>query len=99
MFVNMLSFERSKSFQYKYNCLESLEDYKSPEDYRSLEDHKKHREPQNHEESRKPRNPGSPQESRKSARVKEDCQVSRIQNPKSLEDWQNARVKIQENNS
>jgi hypothetical protein len=30
---------------------------------------------------------------------KEDCQVSRIQNLKSLEDWQDTRVKIQENNS
>ncbi len=65
---------------------------------KSLEDYKKHREPQDHEESRKPRNPGSPQESGKSTRVKEDCQVSRIQN-RSLEDWQTSRVKIPENNS
>jgi hypothetical protein len=32
-------------------------------------------------------------------RVKEDCQVSRIQNPKSLEDWHNIRVKAQEDDS
>jgi hypothetical protein len=72
----------------------SPEEYQSSEDYQSLEDYKKHKEPQDYKESRKPRNPGSPQESGKSARVKEDCQVSRIQNPKSLEDWHITRVKI-----
>ncbi len=37
--------------------------------------------------------PRTPVRVRESARVKEDCQVSRIQNPKSLEDWHNTRVK------
>ncbi len=48
--------------------------------------YKGHGEPKDYKGSRKPRNPGSPQESGKTARVKEDCQVSRIQNLKSLED-------------
>jgi hypothetical protein len=33
--------------------------------------------------------PRTPVRVRKSARVKEGCQVSRIYNPKSLEDWHN----------
>ncbi len=37
--------------------------------------------------------PRTPVRVRETARVKEDCQVSRIQNPKSLEDWHNIRVK------
>jgi hypothetical protein len=81
-----------KVFNINTTALES-DHQESPEDY------KKHKEPQDHEESKKPRNPGSPQESGKSARVKENCQVSRIQNPKSLKDWQDTRVKIQKNNS
>ncbi len=36
---------------------------------------------------------------RKSSRVKEDCQVPRIQKPKSLEDWYHLRVKTQEDDS
>jgi hypothetical protein len=43
--------------------------------------------------------PRTPERVRKSARVKEDCQVSRIQKPKSLEDWHNLRVKTQEDDS
>jgi hypothetical protein len=43
--------------------------------------------------------PRTPARVRKSARVKEDCQVSRIQKPKSLEDWHNLRVKTQEDDS
>jgi hypothetical protein len=69
MFNNVISLERSKSFQYKHNHLESLmtkrvrKTTKSPEDYRSQEDYKRHKEPQDYKGSRKPRNPGSPQES------------------------------------
>ena len=36
---------------------------------------------------------------RRSPRVKEDCQVPRIQEPKSLEDWHHLRVKTQEDDS
>jgi hypothetical protein len=43
--------------------------------------------------------PRTPVRVRKSTRVKEDCQVSRIQKPKSLEDWHNIRVKTQEDDS
>ncbi len=43
--------------------------------------------------------PRTPARVRKSARVKEDCQVSRIQKLKSLEDWHNLRVKTQEDDS
>ncbi len=37
--------------------------------------------------------PRTPVRVRESARVKKGCQVSRIQKPKSLEDWHNTRVK------
>jgi hypothetical protein len=43
--------------------------------------------------------PRTPARVRKSARVKKDCQVSRIQKPKSLDDWHNLRVKTQEDDS
>jgi hypothetical protein len=58
--MNMISFESNRVFQDKYNCLESLKDYKSledhrcPEDHKSLEDHKKHRKLQDDEESGRP---------------------------------------------
>ncbi len=58
---------------------------KSPEEYQGQ--HKRHEDPR------------TPARVRKSARVKEDCQVSRIQKPKSLEDWHNLRVKTQEDDS
>ncbi len=48
MFVNMLSFERRKGFQYKCNCRESPKTKRVQKTTRSI------REPQNHEESRKP---------------------------------------------
>jgi CHAD domain-containing protein len=46
-----------------------------------------------HEDQRKPARV------RKSSRVKEDCQVPRIQKSKSLEDWHHLRVKTQEDDS
>jgi hypothetical protein len=46
-----------------------------------------------HEDQRKPARV------RKSSGVKEDCQVPRIQKPKSLEDWHHLRVKTQEDDS
>ena len=46
-----------------------------------------------HEDQRKPARV------RWSSRVKEDCQVPRIQKPKSLEDWHYLRVKTQEDDS
>jgi hypothetical protein len=44
-------------------------------------------------EDQENKTPRTPARVRESARVKEGCQVSRIQNPKSLEDWHNRRVK------
>jgi hypothetical protein len=49
--------------------------------------------------NKKHEDPRTPARVKKSARVKEDCQVPRIQKPKSLEDWHNLRVKTQEDNS
>jgi hypothetical protein len=104
MFVNMLSFERSKGFQYKCNCIESLKTKRFQKTTRvrkltrvwkttrSIENHKTMKSPGNQETRKSAR-------IRKSARVKEVCQVSRNQNLKSLEDWQITRVKNQENNS
>ena len=46
-----------------------------------------------HEDQRKPARV------RMSSRVKEDCQVPRIQTSKSLEDWHHLRVKTQEDDS
>ncbi len=46
-----------------------------------------------HEDQRKPARV------RMSSRVKENCQVPRIQTPKSLEDWHHLRVKTQEETS
>ncbi len=94
----MLSFERSKGFQHKCDCLESLKTQtvqkttRVSKTSRSIENHKTMKSPGNQELRRSGR-------VRKSARVKEDCQVSRNQNLKSLEDWQATRVKNQENNS
>jgi hypothetical protein len=104
MVVNMLSFDRSKGFQHKCYCLESLKTKRVRKTTRvqkstRVQKTTRSRKPQNHEESRKPRNPHEVHRVRKSARVKEDCQVSRIQNLKSLEDWQTTRVKNQEDNS
>jgi hypothetical protein len=48
---------------------------------------------------KKHEDPRTPARVRKSTRVKEDCQVPRIQKPKSLEDWHNLRVKTQEDDS
>ena len=51
------------------------------------------------DKNKRPDDPRTPARVRKSARVKEGCQVSRIQKPKSLEDWLNLRVKTQEDDS
>jgi hypothetical protein len=42
--------------------------------------------------NKKHEDPRKPARVRKSSRVKEDCQVPRIQKPKSLEDWHHLRV-------
>jgi hypothetical protein len=64
---------------------------KSPEDYQEQEATRdmKIQKTMKDQEIKRPRTPAR---GRESARVKEDCQVSRIQNPKSLEDWHNTRV-------
>jgi hypothetical protein len=49
--------------------------------------------------NKKHEDPRKPARVRKSSRVKEDCQVPRIQKPKSLEDWHHLRVKTQEDDS
>ncbi len=49
--------------------------------------------------NKKPEDPRTPARVRKSVRVKEDCQVPRIQKPKSLEDWHHLRVKTQGDDS
>jgi hypothetical protein len=49
--------------------------------------------------TRKQEDQKKPARVRKSSRVKEDCQVPRIQKPKSLEDWHHLRVKTQEDDS
>jgi hypothetical protein len=51
------------------------------------------------DQNKRHEDPRTPARVRKSARVKEDCQVSRIQKPKSLEDWHNLRVKTHEDDS
>jgi hypothetical protein len=68
---------------------------KSPEDYQEQEATRDMKIQKTMEDQgiKKPR---TPVRVRESARVKEDCQVSRIQNPKSLEDWHNTRVKTLE---
>ncbi len=65
---------------------------KSPEDYQNQK-LQETEEPKDYEGSRKPRNPGGLQESGSKQESKEDCQVSRLQNPKSLEEWHNIRVR------
>jgi hypothetical protein len=65
---------------------------KSPEDYQEQEATRnmKIQKTMKDQGTKKPR---TPVRVRGFARVKEDCQVSRIQIPKSLEDWHNTRVK------
>jgi hypothetical protein len=55
--------------------------------------YKRHKDPKKTMKDQGIKEPMTPARVRESARVKEDCQVSRIQNPKSLEDWHNTRVK------
>ncbi len=43
--------------------------------------------------NKKHENPKKPARGRKSSRIKEECQVPRIQKPKSLENWHHLRVK------
>jgi hypothetical protein len=65
---------------------------KSPEDYQEQEAirNMKLQRTMKDQEIKRPRTPARVRES---ARVKGGCQVSRIQNPKSLEDWHKTRVK------
>ncbi len=100
----MLSFESSKGFQDKCNCLESLKTTRVMKTKsvrkttrvwkttRSIENHKTMKSLGEKEVRKSTR-------VRKYTRVKEDCHVSRNQNLKILEDWQITRVKNQENNS
>jgi hypothetical protein len=105
MVVNMLSFDRSKVFQHKCYCLESLKTKRvrktTVHESRNLQESRRLQEAENHKIMKSPGNQEIQEvhRVRKSARVKEDCQVSRIQNLKSLEDWQTTRVKNQEDNS
>jgi hypothetical protein len=102
MFVNMLSLERSKGFQYKYNCLESLTTKrvrKTRRVQKTARVWKTTRSIENHKNMKSPRDQETRKSVKKSTRVKEACQVSRTQNPKNLEDWQIIRVRNQENNS
>jgi hypothetical protein len=91
MFVNMLSFERRKGFQYKCNCLESPKTKRVRKTARSI------REPQNHEESRKPEiqevpnSQESPQESEKTARSQE-TRTSRVWKTGRLQESRSRRI-------
>ncbi len=49
--------------------------------------------------NKKHEDPRKPARVRRSSRVKEGCQVPRIQKPKSLEDWHTLRVRTQEDDS
>ncbi len=89
----MLSFERMTRFYQICTHSENQDGQKSPEDQQESGRLTRTRSYKRHED------PRTPAKVRKSARVKEDCQVSRIQKLKSLEDWHNLRVKTQEDDS
>jgi hypothetical protein len=65
---------------------------KSPEDYQEQEA-TRNMKTQKTMKDQGIKGPRTPVRVRESARVKEGCQVSIIQNSKSLEDWHNTRVK------
>jgi hypothetical protein len=95
--MNMLSFESSKGFQDKCNCLESLKTtrvrkttriWKTTRFQKTTRVWKTARSIENHKTMMNLRDQEvrKPARVRKSTRVKEGCQVSRNQNLKSLED-------------
>ncbi len=87
-----------------HDFYQMCKDFESQDGQKSPEDQQESGRPTRVRKTTKDKNkrhedPRTPASIRKSARVKEDCQVSRIQKPKSLEDWHNLRVKTQEDDS
>jgi hypothetical protein len=94
MLVNMLSFERSKGFQYECNCLECLKTKRVrkttrvQKTTRSIENHKTMKSQGNQEIQEVHKSQESPQESKKTAKSQESrtsrvWKTGRIQEPRS----------------
>ncbi len=72
MLIYVLSFfERSKSFQYKHNCLESLKSKRVRKTTRSIKNHKTMKSPRNQEIQEVHKSQEGPQESKKTAKSQE----------------------------
>jgi hypothetical protein len=76
MLVNMFSFDISKGFQYKCNCLESLKTKRVRKTTRSIENHKTMKSPGNQEIQEVRKSQESPQKSKKNPEPQESGRLA-----------------------
>jgi hypothetical protein len=97
MFVNMLSFETSKGFPYKCNCLESLKTKRVQKTTgvwkttRSIENHKTMKSPGNQEIQEVRKSQESPQESKKTAKSQKS-RISRVWKTGRIQESRSRRI-------